>query len=347
MPEQDVQYRLEAVAQSLNVGGPGEAFVSFTVRDLSVWLAHHPGGGKHTDEDSRIVVEGVRSTPEAVVQTLVRREEYLARKELDEAAGASGLDREQIAWMVDPPGELVAHLTSVRAEMRAAATRLVQSLRWVLRKTATVQPLTHDEFLWSRDGSVWYAAPPRLDDPSGFVGDLDSYELAPGDTVDVVQRLLDDPDFSEPIARQVLLEAGALLQGNPRAAYVLAITAAEIGLKQFVALVSRPSEAWLINEIQSPPLPKLMTDYFQHLLASSDVDIEPFSIPKRLRKRFQDDIERRNHIVHRGVDPPEREEIEELLNAVDEFLYTLDYAAGHRWAAKYLPLELRRTPTDD
>jgi hypothetical protein len=46
-----------------------------------------------------------------------------------------------------------------------------------------------------------------------------------------------------------------------------------------------------------------MTDYFQLLQATEEVEVEPFAIPGRLRSTFQLWIERRNDIVHQGVDP--------------------------------------------
>jgi hypothetical protein len=313
---------------------------------LTILLAHVGDESDTKIQDSRIIVEGGRETPEKVMQLLVEREEYLVSKEPGGGRGA-GLDREEITWMLSPPGEFVTHLSMTAAEMRAAAIRLVQTLRWVLHKTSAVQPLASANLLWSRDGEIWYSAPPQLEERTGFAGDLDRHTLTQGGTVDIVQQLLDDPGFSEPLARQILLEAGALVDGSPRAACVLAVVAAEVGMKQFVARVSRPSEAWLIGKLPSPPLTRLMTDYFQLLQSASEVEVEPFAIPGRLRSTFQQWIERRNDIVHQGTDPPEPEQVDQLLHAVDEFLYMLDWASGHQWAARYLPEEIRPSEGDE
>jgi hypothetical protein len=343
---QEVHFRLEGVAHGLAVGGPGTSFVSFTAGDLTVMLAHAGEERDAAAEDSRIIVDGVRAVPGTVVQLLIEREEYLASKEPGGSHG-TGLDAEQIRWMLSPPPELVMHMSMTAAEMRAVAVRLVQTLRWVLHKTGTVQPLTSPVLSWSRDGHTWYSAPPQLEQPAGLGGNADRQSLTPGGTVEIVQRLLDDPNFSEPLARQILLEAGALADANPRAASVLAVVAAEVGMKQFVARVSRPSEAWLIGKLPSPPLTRLMTDYFQLLQAADEVEVEPFAIPGRLRSTFQAWIERRNDIVHQGVDPPEPQQVEELLHAAAEFLYMLDWASGQDWAAMYMPEELRASPADD
>lgn len=307
-------------------------------------LAHASGDDNAASDDSRVAVEGIRAVPGGVLRVLLEREAYLAGKAEDGRGGA--LDAEESAWMFHPSGELVTHFAATSAEMRGAATRLIQALRWVLHKTATVQPLKSARLSWSRDGHTWYSAPPDFEQPALLLGNDDRLSLTPGETVSIVQGLLDNPAFSEPLARQILLEAGALADGNPRAACVLAVAAAEVGMKEFVGRVSRPSEAWLIAKVPSPPLTRLMTDYFQLLQAAEEVPVEPFAIPDRLRKTFQTWIERRNNMVHQGVDPPDSEEVGQLLAAVDEFLYMLDWASGHRWAELYIPPELKASPTD-
>ena len=110
---------------------------------------------------------------------------------------------------------------------------------------------------------------------------------------------------------------------------MLAVAAAETGMKQFVARVSNQSEAWLISEVPSPPLPEadgrvLPAPPRRHRLSGQAV-----VIPKRIRKIIDTNCRpARNHIVHRGVDPPSSEELRRLLTAVDEFLYTLDWSQG-------------------
>jgi hypothetical protein len=74
-----------------------------------------------------------------------------------------------------------------------------------------------------------------------------------------------------------------------------------------------------------------MTDYVQLLQAAEEDEDEPFAIPGRLRSTFQSWIERRNDIVHQGVDPPDPQQIEELLHAADEFLHMLGWASGRDW----------------
>jgi hypothetical protein len=53
--------------------------------------------------------------------------------------------------------------------------------------------------------------------------------------------------MGEPVAREILLEAADLMDSDPRAGTVLAVTAAEVGLKSYMA--SRdPATGWLITE---------------------------------------------------------------------------------------------------
>jgi hypothetical protein len=332
-----VHFELRGVAPALNAGGDS-AYMPFQIGAIEVSIQLAAKDDADDDDNALVMAEASRPVSEDVTKLLKQRESYLAR--LEASGGSAGLDQEALVWMLSPPAPLVEELSLVADDMRRAVRRLVQTLRWLMHKTEAVQPLVDERLHWSLDGEVWYAAPPNLGSDAAFIGSTDRYILDESNH-EIVQRILDTEEFAEPLARQILLEAGALLQTNPRAACVLAVAAAENGMKQFVARVSNQSEAWLISEVPSPPLPKLMSEYFQHLLTATGFQGEPVAIPKRIRKVIDVNATRRNHIVHRGVDPPSTDELEELLAAVDEFLYTLDWVSGHDWAERWLPAELR------
>jgi hypothetical protein len=158
----------------------------------------------------------------------------------------------------------------------------------------------------------------------------------------IVQGLLDNEGFEEPIARQLLLEAGALVDSNPRAAWVLAVAAAEVGLKRFVASRASVTEAWLITELQSPPLRRLVKEYLPLFGDTSKWSSESTPIPKRLRQVINDAVEQRNQISHQGTVNPGRDDLVELLHSVNDFLYLLDWFSGEEWAWTHVREETRR-----
>ena len=144
----------------------------------------------------------------------------------------------------------------------------------------------------------------------------------------------------EPVARQILIEAVSLRHENPRAAYVIAFAAAEIGIKQFAIQRSQPSEAWLIDTGPSPSMAKLLTGYLPRLTETRTSD-RAAPIPKHLLKRLDRAMEKRNDLTHTEEPPPSTEEVAELLSSVNDLLYLLDWFAGQEWALAHLSEETR------
>jgi hypothetical protein len=200
--------------------------------------------------------------------------------------------------------------------------------------------LLEETLRFSVDGEGWFSASADHRVPDEFLGTIESVELTP-EWVAVVQAQLDKDDFEEPLARQVLLEAGNLVETNPRAAWVLAVAAAEIGVKQFGSARGSVSESWLITTLPSPPLSALLAHYVPLIVAAtSHVDRPP--LPKPLRKLLVEAAETRNEIVHKGIDAPSPDDLIELLGVVNQLLYYLDWVGGHDWAAAHLPTGVRQ-----
>jgi hypothetical protein len=79
-----------------------------------------------------------------------------------------------------------------------------------------------------------------------------------------------------------------------------------------------------------PPLIKLIREYLP--LTTNVRTNDGRVIPKQILTTLQDATERRNLVVHRGIAPPEPNELNEMLAAVNDFLYALDWLSGHSWA---------------
>ncbi|MGH8647029.1 MAG: hypothetical protein ACREX4_22255 [Gammaproteobacteria bacterium] len=69
-----------------------------------------------------------------------------------------------------------------------------------------------------------------------------------------------------PLARQLLREAWAQIGPSQRSALVLAIAAAEIGLKHCISALV-PNARWLVENVPTPPLHKMLTEYLPLLLS--------------------------------------------------------------------------------
>jgi hypothetical protein len=158
-------------------------------------------------------------------------------------------------------------------------------------------------------------------------------------TRELFQEALDDDALFEPLARQIFLEAVALQEDEPRAAFVLALVAAEVGLKQFaIRETPRPSEQWLLDETaHSPSFRKLLKEYLPRATERRTTDGR--IVPSHLQEALGYATDTRDNIVHRGVDAPGEEKVAEVLAAVNDFLYLLDWLAGHQWAYGWLTTE--------
>ena len=199
----------------------------------------------------------------------------------------------------------------------------------MFNRVETPQPFYEQELQWSLDGETWYSAPRHHHDQSFFTATDGVREITP-ESMPAIQTLLDYEEFEEPLARQLLVEGGALAYSNPRAAWVLAIAAAEVGIKTFAAKGSQ-SEAWLITEMQSPSLLRLIRDYLPLRVEAEKWSDVSTPVPKAMRRTLQDGAETRNRIVHQGATTPAYNDVVELLQTVNDFLYLLDWFSGHEW----------------
>jgi len=96
----------------------------------------------------------------------------------------------------------------------------------------------------------------------------------------------------------------------------------------------------LLWEIPSPDLVKMVRKYlplFTSRRTTSGADV----VPKAIWKKLEDAVKLRNKIVHAREPPPSEEELASLLAAINDFLYTLDWLAGHEWGFNRIREEIR------
>ena len=81
-----------------------------------------------------------------------------------------------------------------------------------------------------------------------------------------------DEGADEPLAHALLREAEINRNRDAlRSALILAVAAIEIGVKRFIA-TAIPGTAWLLEQIQSPPTHKLLSDYLPTLPAKQTIN---------------------------------------------------------------------------
>jgi hypothetical protein len=332
-----VRFRLQACAFRLDVSfEDGDA--TFTAGDVRLAIRR----GEPGEESQYVEAEVAREVPDEVLRLLREHAQATAPASCAHEVTAPGqirgaLSVAEIRWL-DPPPRVVAFCEDVTVELHQAASRLVQLLRWIFNRPWTSHPLAGPAVEWSLDGERWAGVPKRPVDVATFGGD--EVHLAPG-AEELLQGLLDDEDLSEPLARQIFLEAVALQESEARAAVVIAVTAAEVGVKQFaIHRTPSPSEKWLVSETErSPSLLRLLREYLPNLTGQRTTDGRV--VPLHLQEVLERAVARRDLIVHRGVDAPGEEDVAEMLAAVNDLLYLLDWFADHGWAYQWLQEETR------
>ena len=141
----------------------------------------------------------------------------------------------------------------------------------------------------------------------------------------------------EPLGRQLFREAWSQKNSRPRSALVIGVAAAEVGFKKLVGSLV-PQAQWLVDEVQTPSLSNMLSNFLPTLPVKARFEGKSIRPPKALRLQLEKAVNRRNKVVHAGEPPPKWDELEEMLRAVNDFLWICDVYQGHVWAAKHISL---------
>jgi hypothetical protein len=224
-------------------------------------------------------------------------------------------------------------------------------LRWRNRMLGPHRLHGRSRLYWSDDQTTWRELPAPCPD---LLLDFDF----PGEPTEEVlrstERLLAD-GAREPLGHELLREAWALSDSDARTAVILGAVAAEVGLKECIAHLE-PAVGQLIEDLPSPPLPKLM-DYVTWLRWQQQGRDRPPTRPKDALPELDSDrrgliragYEARNRLVHLGYIPKGQEgakkwlplledqtERREFLRAVRDLLWVLDSYQGREWARAHI-----------
>jgi hypothetical protein len=150
----------------------------------------------------------------------------------------------------------------------------------------------------------------------------------------------------EPLAHQMFREAWSQRAAHPRSALAIGVAAAEVGLKKLISNLV-PHAQWLVDEIQTPPVPTMLRKYLPTLPLKAKFKGKSLRPPTRLIKTLDEAFAFRNKLVHAGKTPPHRDKLEEMLLAVNDFLYVCDLYVGHVWAAEHISVQTRTAWEDE
>jgi hypothetical protein len=236
-------------------------------------------------------------------------------------------------WLPQP---MVDFNNTMRDELLDAVRRSARWLRWRCNCSGEHNPFRHEisPVEWSLDGEKWFTLPG---------GDIDfAYDPYKKSAVplsiksEAEQHVRAGAD--EPIAHSLLREAWDQRRDNPRSGLVIGIAALEVGVRHCIAALA-PSTSWLVEKLQSPPIPLILQEYLPLLDAKHRFEGKVLPPPKDMIDRLKDAITQRNRIAHFSGEPLRSWDVQEVLEDVRDVLWLLDYYQGNDWAPGYMRVE--------
>lgn len=229
------------------------------------------------------------------------------------------------SWFSKDFQEFEAHLNH---KLTNFIRRSVKIIRWRKGLKSAHKPVRATLGLsWSFNGQDWYKM------PTGLISLSTSIELVfswSSNHQAEIESLIAD-EANEPLGHELFLEAWQNKSASPRSALIVGIAAAEVGLKECIGKLV-PYAQWLVGNMPSPPLDKMISRYLPLLPAKLKIKDAVIKPPKAILTALSRGIEMRNKTTHAGNAAPKEEELKELLLSVRDLLYLLDYYCGSAWA---------------
>ncbi|WP_247079493.1 hypothetical protein [Pseudohalocynthiibacter sp. F2068] len=208
----------------------------------------------------------------------------------------------------------------------------VSTLRWAQCASGGHQPFGSISFKWSDDGTEWHRLPRNTQVSVIEASPLDTAAPAIEHFTNLVVGKTE-----EPLAHELMREAIELSRTTPRSSLLIAVSALEIGLKEYVSHLI-PNSRLVMEKMQSPSILKLIMEVIpaiQHA-TRSQLTIEYFPLSDENKKYLQKWISQRNQIAHGPKDSVDSENLFEFLEFSRDLLYIIDFLTGHDWALKNL-----------
>jgi hypothetical protein len=180
-------------------------------------------------------------------------------------------------------------------------------------------------FVWSVDRSNWKMVADSVSLRIKFLHSTHNWSKE--DTDFLQTEIL--KGLNEPLAHELLREADANRESNPRSSLILGVAAAEVGFKHFVS-ETLPETTWLM-ELPSPALIEMINKFPWSQLKTRINNKVP-TVPEPITDELKKAVTLRNKVVHSGIATLKHETLDSVMNTVNDFLYFLDLVrTGQPW----------------
>jgi len=162
------------------------------------------------------------------------------------------------------------------------------------------------------------------------VRQLWSLEAGEAESRDVVAVVRSGGD--EPLSHQLFREALLQRQSNPRSSIMIGVAVVEVATKECIAALD-PYAAWLVQELPSPPVERLLRDYLPTLPAKNTLAGRVVPPPSELLAELKKAVQGRNRVAHGGRLEVSADRVAEFLEtSAHDIVWLLTYYAGTDWA---------------
>jgi hypothetical protein len=229
---------------------------------------------------------------------------------------------------------------SANAELSDIAIRTISVLHWRANVPGPFRRISTRGTRWSMDEVFWHPMPCNTQALLQVFRPIDDIHLYQAPVRELVAN-----GGSEPIYHDLFREAWDHVSLKPRSALAIGIAACEIATKHCISTLV-PDAEWLVTNLQSPPLLKMLVEYLPTLPGKCDFNGNIKPPPKHVIDDLKDGVSIRNSLVHAGADPTAAK-VASILCSVRDVLWMVDYYCGSEWALDYLRLETRSALTSE
>jgi hypothetical protein len=160
------------------------------------------------------------------------------------------------------------------------------------------------------------------------------------DQISVVEDLI-QMEAITPLHHDLLREAWENQREKPRSSLVLGIAALETAVKSTLVSLNE-SLGWFLENVPSPPIERILKRYLPMISARNTIEGKVLCPPPCLMRHVKSGVELRNKIVHGHDESVQTVFVRDVLLAVRDTSYLLDFYNGHEWALERIRLETLR-----
>jgi hypothetical protein len=235
------------------------------------------------------------------------------------------------------PEHFTSFLNQLTRELYSGADLVVGALRWRKNVLGPHQPFSSRGGKWSRDNKYWHPIPTGL---GISLGDIFSITRFSKEEKKDIRKIVKERK-EEPVYHEMYREAWGQRHSNPRSSLVTGLSALEVATKITISSLVPKSE-WLIENLPSPPVVKILRDFIPSLEALNMINGAVLSPPDDILETLKKAVSKRNQIIHLGGQALKGDKLDVMLNAIKDTIWLLDYYLGYEWAYQFISEETRR-----